>query len=191
MTRDLQRSSGLWLATPIVRDALEFAAAAHQGQTRRDGSPFLHHLVEVASLLQVAGFDETVIAAGLLHDALERTATTASALEDRFGTRVGATVAALTEDPDIASYEERKAALRASAEAAGPEAHAVFAADKAAKVRELRARWAPQGAGRRRNDARRLEHYRASFNMLRGTGSAEGLVALLELELWLAAQLEA
>ena len=57
-------------------------------------------------------------------------------------------VAAVTEDDAIADYDARKAALRAQMAAAGVEAHAVYAADKIAKVRELRAQVAATAAVR-------------------------------------------
>ena len=58
---------------PMAQAALEFASARHAGQYREiDHSPFIAHPVEVGSLLHGDGQPDEVIAAGLLHDVLER-----------------------------------------------------------------------------------------------------------------------
>ena len=55
------------------------------------GLPIAHPL-EVARLLEREGKPDEVIAAGLLHDTLEKTATTRAELQHRFGTRVAGLV---------------------------------------------------------------------------------------------------
>src|SRR5207248_6842112 len=121
---------------------------------------------EVGWLLYRAGEPDGVIAAGVLHDVLEKTAVRGAELKTRFGLRIAELVAALSEDEGIRGYEQRKAALRRQVAVAGPEAMTVFAADKVSKVRELRA--AVAGAERRRAPLekswvppRRLAHFRA------------------------------
>ena len=52
----------------LLGEALAVAAAAHRGQTRHDGSPYLAHPLRVCELLAEAGADETTLAAALLHD---------------------------------------------------------------------------------------------------------------------------
>jgi (p)ppGpp synthase/HD superfamily hydrolase len=79
-----------------------------------------------------------VVAAGVLHDVLEKTAVTTRELDARFGAAVAGLVRAVTEDKRIEGYEARKGALRQQVAAAGPEALMLFAADKVSKVRELR-----------------------------------------------------
>ena len=61
------------------------------------------------------------------------------------------------------------------------DARAIYAADKIAKVRELRAK-ATQDP--RVLNGRKLEHYRASLEMLRGCADGLALVDQLEFELW-------
>ena len=51
----------------IVR-AFTFAAAAHEGQQRRSGEPFIMHPVGVATICAGLRLDEQTIAAALLHD---------------------------------------------------------------------------------------------------------------------------
>ena len=124
---------------PTTQAAIAYAERLHTGQRRKiDGSPFIEHPLEVASLLYHAGAPDHVIAAGVLHDTLEKTDATEAELAARFGARVAALVRAVTEDKRITSYAKRKAALREQAANAGQQALLVFAADKLSKVRELR-----------------------------------------------------
>ena len=151
---------------PVSRRAAAWAADAHADQRRPvDGADFLVHPLEVALLLHMAGYRDEVVAAGLLHDAIETTGTEAADLVAAFGPRVAAMVATLTEDASIADYLERKAALRAAAEAADDETVAVFAADKVAKARELQLA-AAAGTMPAREMACRRAHYVASLEVL-------------------------
>ncbi len=69
----------------LVERALEFAGAAHEGQTRRSGEPYVHHPVEVASYLADLNLDAATLAAALLHDVIEDCGVSADDLRDRFG----------------------------------------------------------------------------------------------------------
>jgi (p)ppGpp synthase/HD superfamily hydrolase len=125
----------------------------HAGQIRAaDGAPFVEHPLEVGELLRCAGAADDVIAAGVLHDTLERTDATEDELRARFGDRVAGLVRAVTEESGIRGYARRKAALREQVANAGHDALLVFAADKL---------W---NAGPPR--ARRLKHYRQSLSLL-------------------------
>jgi (p)ppGpp synthase/HD superfamily hydrolase len=168
--------------SPLTRGALAFAASHHEGQTRDlDDTPFVTHPVEVACLLHEAGYSDEVVAAGVLHDVLEDTDVERGELEERFGSEVARLVAAVSDDPAIEDHAERKAALRRQVAAAGDCAVAVFAADKVSKARELRAR---TGYGRfERKDEARIEHYRASLEMLDDLMPRHQLVDRLRTEL--------
>jgi len=171
---------------PTVRAAVEYAATMHTSQLREaDRAPFILHPLEVAALLSGRDLDDEVVAAGVLHDVVENTPARTEDVEARFGPRVAAAVAAVTEDPRIGDYGERKAALRAQVAAAGPDAQAVYAADKIAKARELRAH-AASGRAALSDPAlqRRLEHYERSLDLLRATGSHPRMVDQLAFELW-------
>lgn len=72
-------------ALRVVRDALVVAYAAHSGQKRKSGEPFIIHPVEVASLLAGLRMDVDCVAAGLLHDTVEDTPVTFEQLEARYG----------------------------------------------------------------------------------------------------------
>jgi (p)ppGpp synthase/HD superfamily hydrolase len=165
---------------PRTKASVAYARRAHDGQRRSvDGAPFIEHPLEVAKLLQHAGAADHVIAAGVLHDVIEKAGADPSELERRFGPEVTTLVRAVTEDPSITGYSRRKAALRRQAAAGGDDAMAVFAADKISKVRELRL--GPDAEPRTRR--RRLSHYRASLRMLEARIGRSPLVTQLAGEL--------
>jgi DNA-binding response OmpR family regulator len=124
---------------PLSSRAVAWGAEVHAGQERAvDGAPFMVHPLEVALLLQSGGYRDEVVAAGLLHDVVEKADVRIEAVAEAFGDAVADIVAALTEDEGIGDYDERKAELRDHAAAAGDEVLAVFAADKVVKAYELR-----------------------------------------------------
>jgi (p)ppGpp synthase/HD superfamily hydrolase len=174
---------------PKAQAALEFAREQHAGQCRTtDGAPFIEHPLEVGWLLYGAGAQDPVIAAGLLHDVLEKTPVTDAELRRRFGVAIARLVSALTEDEGISGYVRRKAALRQQAGAAGSAALTIFAADKVSKVRELRAA-ASEAAGRCEPvdrslvPPRRLAHFRNCLGLLEERLGDTALVKLLRTEL--------
>jgi (p)ppGpp synthase/HD superfamily hydrolase len=131
--------SDLVVRLPKTRAALAYAERQHAGQRRSaDGAPFIEHPREVATLLYHVGASDHVIAAGVLHDTIEKTSTNAADLRARFGSAITTLVLAVSEDERITPYPARKAALRKQVATAGHDALTVFAADKISKVRELR-----------------------------------------------------
>jgi GTP diphosphokinase / guanosine-3',5'-bis(diphosphate) 3'-diphosphatase len=86
----------------LILDAAAFAAKKHRHQRRKDAaaSPYINHPLALADILAREGGveDARVIAAALLRDTLEDTETTLSELEARFGKRVAAIVAEVTDD---------------------------------------------------------------------------------------------
>ena len=52
----------------LVRKAYVYAAAAHAGQTRLSGEPYLSHPLAVADTLAEMRLDGATVTAGLLHD---------------------------------------------------------------------------------------------------------------------------
>ena len=60
-----------------IRAAYDFAAAAHEGQLRKDGSPFITHPLAVAQIVaEELHLDSESIVAALLHDVIEDTSAT-------------------------------------------------------------------------------------------------------------------
>lgn len=124
---------------PKTQAAVAYAEPRHAGQRRSaDGAPFIEHPLEVARLLYDAGAPDHVIAAGVLHDTIEKTGADAADLRSRFGSAIATLVLAVSEDPRIRRYQARKDALRKQVAAAGHDALMAFAADKISKARELR-----------------------------------------------------
>ncbi len=80
----------------VVDEAFGFARTAHLGQMRHSGLPYFSHVVEVAKTLARMRLDHEAVAAGLLHDVLEDTQTTAAELEERFGAGVSRLVDGVT-----------------------------------------------------------------------------------------------
>ncbi len=159
----------------------------HAGQRRGDGTPFIAHPLEVAVLLDEAGAADHVVAAGALHDLIEKTDVTAAGLEERFGPRITALVLAVTDDARIERYAARKAALRRQVARSGDEALALFAADKLSKLRELGRESAAdsvrQQSTARELRARRLRHYLRSLALLEERLPGSSLVRELRREL--------
>jgi (p)ppGpp synthase/HD superfamily hydrolase len=170
---------------PLAAEAFEFTAERHAGQLREaDAAPFLLHPLEVGALLHVFGYSERVVTAGLLHDILESSDTTAVELRMRFGPVIAGLVEAVSENPEVRDPVERKARLRRQVAAAGAEAAAVFAADKLSKVREIRIRAACDAGFKRDTDLRRkLDHYIASRWMLERELGDHPVVRALAFEL--------
>jgi (p)ppGpp synthase/HD superfamily hydrolase len=165
---------------PKAKAALAYAERKHHGQHRSvDGAPFITHLIEVGTLLYQAGTTEDVVAAGVLHDTLEKTDTSAYDVYARFGRHVGDIVCAVSHDPGIPGYARRKTALRNQVANAGEDALTVFAADKLSKVRELRLDDGSQIKVR----SRKLRHYRLSRAMLEERLPDSALVSALATEL--------
>lgn len=165
----------------MAQAALAFASARHAGQYREvDHAPFVVHPIEVGSLLHADGQPDEVIAAGLLHDLLEKTRTTRAELQRRFGACIAGLVESVSDDPSIADYGSRKRDLRDRIAHAGSNTVAIFAADKISKVRELSLLPTPSLDETTRA---KLAHYRASSDMLRRVAGNSALVDLLDAEL--------
>ena len=182
VTARSHRAADRFAGLPIARAALKFASARHAKQYREiDHAPFIVHPIEVGRLLHREGQPDEVIAAGLLHDTLEKTATTRAELQHRFGTRVARLVESVSDDPSIDDYESRKRELRDRVAHADSDTVAIFAADKISKVRELAL--LPASRLHETTTRAKLAHYRASLKMLRRVTPDGALVDRLDAEL--------
>src|SRR3989344_4144763 len=77
--------------------AYEFAKAAHEGQVRKTGEPYITHPVFVAEIARsLGGADEETIIACLLHDVVEDTKVTIGEIRDHFGRTVATLVEGVT-----------------------------------------------------------------------------------------------
>ena len=80
----------------MIADAYNAAHAAHRGQTRKSGEPFVYHPLATADVLAELRLDPTTISAALLHDVLEDTGVTKEELSERFGDEVAEIVDGVT-----------------------------------------------------------------------------------------------
>jgi guanosine-3',5'-bis(diphosphate) 3'-pyrophosphohydrolase len=139
----------------LLLRALEFAAAKHRDQRRKDAaaSPYINHLIDVASLLADVGKveDAVTLAAAALHDTLEDTATTPEELEQAFGPEIRRIVEEVSDDKRLAKAERKRVQIARAAERSR-RAKLVMLADKISNVRDVTRRpppaWTPEGTGR-------------------------------------------
>src|SRR5450432_661026 len=80
----------------LLNRAYVYAMKAHGEQRRASGAPYISHPIEVAAILTDLKLDDATIAAALLHDTIEDTATTRSEIDSLFGPDIGALVEGLT-----------------------------------------------------------------------------------------------
>ena len=112
-----------------VRAAYELSAALHADQRRDEGQPYILHPLRVANHLAEHGFrDPQLLAAALLHDALEDTSLTEAQLEEQLGPRVTALVWAATKP--MLRRRRDAAAYLAAAGAAEREGRLIKLADR-------------------------------------------------------------
>ena len=79
-----------------IRSAAEWARRLHGEQKRASGDPFFIHPLSVASILVDINMDAQAVIAALLHDVLEDTETTKTALRKEFGREVESLVQGVT-----------------------------------------------------------------------------------------------
>ena len=79
-----------------IKKAFQFSDAAHLGQYRHSGEPYITHPVAVAELCATWRLDAPSIMAALLHDVIEDTGCTKSDLVEKFGSKVAELVEGLT-----------------------------------------------------------------------------------------------
>src|ERR671938_99571 len=95
----------------LIARAYGTAHAAHRGQVRKSGEPFVYHPLCTANILADLHLDATTIAAAILHDVLEDTDLTREELETRFGEEVADIVDGVTKLKRLPSgnFEEAQA----------------------------------------------------------------------------------
>ena len=93
--------------TEILWKAFEFAKAAHEGQTRANGEPYIFHPVETALILTDYEVDCDTLVGALLHDTVEDTGRTLDDVRERFGESVALLVDGVTKLERI-SYSSKE-----------------------------------------------------------------------------------
>jgi (p)ppGpp synthase/HD superfamily hydrolase len=135
------KKRGVKLGPRFLR-AFQFAAEKHAGQTRKASStPYIAHLMGVASLALEFGGDEDLAIAALLHDVVEDCggAPLLKEVRQKFGSRVAKIVDGCTDsdtDPKP-PWRERKETYIRHLKSADAETRLVSGADKLNNVRSI------------------------------------------------------
>ena len=79
-----------------IKAAYEMARSAHEGQLRKDGSPYVTHCVAAADITVDMGMDEDSVVSALLHDVIEDTKLTHADIARQFGEPVADIVEGVT-----------------------------------------------------------------------------------------------
>ena len=124
----------------LLLKALSFAAHKHRDQRRKDAeaSPYINHPIALAQVLTGEGgvTDIEVLAAALLHDTIEDTATTGEELEREFGSRIAAIVAEVTDDTALPKADRKRLQIEHAAQLSDA-AKLVKLADKICNLRDV------------------------------------------------------
>jgi GTP pyrophosphokinase len=176
--------------SPRFSEALVWAAQLHRHQVRKGpaGTPYVGHLLAVASIVIEFGGTEDEAIAALLHDAVEDQggAPTLAMIAQMFGPEVAAIVDGCTDTdqhPKPAWQARKERYIAHLAEAPAP-VLLVAAADKLANARSIlsdlrsvgEAVWDRFSCTKRQS----LWYYRTVVETLRGTRVHRGLLAELE-----------
>ncbi|MDO8990908.1 MAG: bifunctional (p)ppGpp synthetase/guanosine-3',5'-bis(diphosphate) 3'-pyrophosphohydrolase [Sideroxyarcus sp.] len=79
-----------------IESALAFSRAAHEGQLRQSGEPYISHPIAVARILTPLHLDAQAITAALLHDVAEDTSISIDEIAEKFGAPVAELVDGLS-----------------------------------------------------------------------------------------------
>ncbi len=162
--------------------ALVHAAKLHKDQTRKGSeTPYINHLLAVASIVGENGGTEDEVIAALLHDTIEDTEETKESLAERFGGEVAEIVEGCS-DADVApgevkpEWRGRKEAYVAHVKTAPPSVRFVSSADKLHNARSILADYRAVGEdlwGRFRGGrGGTLWYYRALVEAYKSAGSS-------------------
>jgi hypothetical protein len=91
----------------LLGRAYDVAARCHQGQFRRSGDPYVTHPVSVATILAGLGTDDQTLCAAILHDTVQDTSYTLTALSREFGAGIAAMVAGIVSLDSISGRGSR------------------------------------------------------------------------------------
>lgn len=110
--RQLERAASYLPAEqlPLLRRAWEVGAAAHEGQTRKSGEPYITHPVAVAQVLAELGLDVETLIAAILHDTIEDTPLTHAEIAEDFGESVAELVDGVTKLDKLHFRDRQEAA---------------------------------------------------------------------------------
>lgn len=130
----------------LIEKAFQFAEEKHRGHTRKgEDVPYLTHLVTVAVRLAQHEFSDAVIAAGLVHDAVEDTEATLEEVREVLGEEVAELVATVTYDESL-SWEEKRVAYADAVRNGSEGAKAISIIDKIHNAESILISYEKEGA---------------------------------------------
>ena len=94
----------------VLRRAWAVGAAAHAGQTRKSGEPYITHPVAVAGVLASQGLDVETLVAAILHDTIEDTPLSRGDIASQFGETVADLVDGVTKLDKLHFRDRQEAA---------------------------------------------------------------------------------
>ena len=122
----------------IIEQALRTASQAHEGQYRKGTKiPYITHPVAVGIILIKAGYNDEVVAAGILHDTVEDTILTLKDIEQEFGPEIAEMVAGSSEPDKSLPWKARKEHTVEFLKSASTDIRAVVCADKLHNIRSI------------------------------------------------------
>jgi GTP diphosphokinase / guanosine-3',5'-bis(diphosphate) 3'-diphosphatase len=136
----------------LVMRAYRFAEAAHEGQKRASGEPYITHCVAVAAILAEMRVPPVLVVSGLLHDTVEDTKITLNDIRGEFGDEVSHLVDGVTKLTNLPRVSRGDQHLDEAAEDEEETAEAV-----------LETEGYPDGNGRSRRKDLRNETLRKTF----------------------------
>ncbi len=162
----------------LFDEAIRFAVEKHRGTMRkRENTPYILHPMEVAAIAATMTPDPEVLAAAMLHDTVEDTGASLEEIEERFGPRVAALVAAETEDkrPDEDPAEtwriRKEESLAVLKNTTDPGARMLWLGDKLSNMRAFHRAWLADGDAiwesfNQKDPAQQAWYYRSAEELL-------------------------
>lgn len=125
----------------VMERAIQYAAVAHEGATRKGTAiPYIAHPMEAMMLTAHMTADNDVIAAAALHDVVEDTPITIEEISEEFGEKIACYVAHESENkredqPKSATWKIRKSEQLEGTKNAAREVKMIMLADKLSNMR--------------------------------------------------------
>ncbi len=129
-----------------LSDVFAFTVDGHKDATRKSGTPYVSHPMDVASILLKENASLELVMAGLLHDIIEDTDIDIGTISGKYGRQVADYVDAVTEPEELRqpatcgkaqTWKERKEYTIRKMERANREIKLLSCADKLANIRDL------------------------------------------------------
>ncbi|AGA89596.1 (p)ppGpp synthetase, RelA/SpoT family [Thioflavicoccus mobilis 8321] len=151
-----------------VYAAYRFGAAAHEGQRRKSGEPYIHHPIAVARILAGMQMDHKCLMAAMLHDVIEDTPTAKDQLAARFDQEIADLVDGVSKltKMDFRSRVDAQAASFRKMMLAMTRDIRVILIKLADRLHNMRTIGAMSGEARRRISRETLEIYAPIANRL-------------------------